>query len=121
MIEGVVNVAYKPVVTLSLIGPGGEIREIDFVVDTGFNRFLTLPSSVVADLGLTEPDSGQLRLVGGRVAKLDVYDVTVGWMGGVRSVQAYESENFPLLGTALLAGHRLSVDFRIGGPVLIEA
>ena len=43
MIEGVVNAAYEAVIRLSLRGPSGQAREIDAVIDTGFNGFLTLP------------------------------------------------------------------------------
>ena len=43
MIAGVVNSAYEAVIILPLQGPAGQTREVEAVVDTGFNRFLTLP------------------------------------------------------------------------------
>lgn len=52
MIEGVVNAAYEAVVTLILHGPGGRTREIEAVIDTGYNGFLTLPAALVAELRL---------------------------------------------------------------------
>ena len=52
VIEGVVNANYEPVVTLPLRGPDGQEQEIEAVVDTGFNGYLTLPSAFVVELGL---------------------------------------------------------------------
>ena len=58
MIEGFVNANYEPVVTLSLQGPSGNARDIEAVVDTGFNGFLTLPPPLVAELELTFQSEG---------------------------------------------------------------
>ena len=52
MIEGVVNAAREAVVTISVRGPDGQAREIEAVIDTGYSGFLTLPASLVEDLGL---------------------------------------------------------------------
>ena len=52
MIEGTVNAAYEAVVSLPLRGPAGQARDVNAVVDTGFTRFLTLPPTMVAELGL---------------------------------------------------------------------
>ena len=121
MIEGAVNAAYQPIVTLSLMGPKGEHREVDAVVDTGFNRFLTLPPSVVADLGLRKQASGELMLADGSRAKFDIFGVAVDWICGERCVEVHEADGLPLLGMALMDGYRLSVVVRTGGRVLIEA
>ena len=43
MIEGAVNAARQAVVGLPLRGPSGRALEVEAVVDTGFDRFLTLP------------------------------------------------------------------------------
>ena len=49
MIEGNVNVHLEAVVTLPLLGPEGQAREIDAVVDTGFNGYLILPPLQVVE------------------------------------------------------------------------
>ena len=42
MIEGEVSADYEPVITLTLWGPSGRTRDLDAVVDTGYNGFLSL-------------------------------------------------------------------------------
>ena len=59
MIEGIVNAFYEPVVFLSVQGPGGRRQEVETVVDTGYNGYLTLPHSVVAELQLPRRSQGK--------------------------------------------------------------
>ena len=120
MIEGAVNAAFQAVVTLPLSGPDGRSREIDFVVDTGFDRFLTLPRSMVAELGLISRGIHQAILADGSAVALNVYDVTVTWDGIARYTTAVAADNVPLLGMSLLEGHDLSIRVRDGGRVLIQ-
>ena len=49
MIEGVVNAHYEAVVRLSLRNSSGQTRDVDTVVDTGFNGFLTLSPTLIAE------------------------------------------------------------------------
>ena len=121
MIEGVVNSAYEAVVTLTLRGPAGQTREIDAVVDTGFNGFLTLPPALVAELGLPFTSIGQATLADGSEVAFDVYGVTVLWDGAARLVEADEVDASPLLGMAILAPHSLYVEVADGGSVVIQA
>ena len=66
MIEGVVNAAYEAVIRLPLRGPAGQAREVEAVIDTGFNLYLTLPPSLVAELGLSLQSRGLMTLADGR-------------------------------------------------------
>ena len=119
MTEGVVNAAYEAVVTLPLRGPDGRAAEVDAVVDTGYNGFLT--SSVVAELGLPYRGHGEAILADGSVATFDVYDVTVMWDGIVRHVAASAVDSTPLMGMSLLDKHDLAIQVRDGGQVTIQA
>ena len=47
MIEGAVNAAYEAVVPIGVSGPAGRVRDIEAVIDTGYNGFLTLPPPLV--------------------------------------------------------------------------
>ena len=59
MIEGFVNANREAVVTIPLLGPAGQTREIAAVVDTGFNGYLTLPPTLEAELGLSVVGDGE--------------------------------------------------------------
>jgi len=65
VIEGVVNAAYEPVVTLAVQGLSGRSRDIEAVVDTGFNGFFTLPAALVSQLGLPFVSIGRATLADG--------------------------------------------------------
>ena len=121
MIEGTVNAAYEAVVSLPLRGPAGQARDVDAVVDTGFTRFLTLPSAMVEELGLGYRGVNSVILADGSETTLEVYGVTVLWDGQPREVVAYVSNTTPLIGMSLLQRHYLDIDVEDGGHVLIRA
>ena len=121
MIEGVVNADYEAVVTLPLRGSAGQEQEIEAVVDTGFNGYLTLPSAFVAELGLTLLGNVQAELANGSWDDFDVYGVSVLWDGQPRYVPADEADATPLVGMALLDSHTLYVEVEDGGRVVIQA
>ena len=117
MIEGTVNAAYEAVVALPLRGPAGQARDVEAVVDTGFTRFLTLPPTMVAQLGLGFRGVNRVSLADGSEATLEVYGVTVLWDGQPREVVAYASDTTPLIGMSLLHRHNLNIDVEDGGRV----
>lgn len=121
MIEGAVNSHYEAVVPLSLQGPGGRLQEVEAVVDTGYNGYLTLPPSLIARLELRHRSHGQANLADGSVAYFDYYGVTVLWDGSLRDVDAGEMDSRPLVGMRLMDGHDLIIRVRIGGRVVIQA
>ena len=121
MIEGVVNAAHEAVVTLPLHGPEGHWLETDAVVDTEFSRFLTLPPSVVAELGSEFVGVNRVVLADGSEGALDVYGITVLWDGQTRDVVAYTADTTPLIGMALLHGHSMYMNVEEGGRVVIRA
>ena len=121
MIEGIVNAAHEAVVTIPVQGPAGRSREIEVVMDTGFNHFLTLPPALVAELDLPFVTSGGVPLADGSEASLEVYDVTVLWDGQPRDVYTYAADSMPLVGMLLLDDHDLNIQVRDGGRVVIQA
>ena len=121
MIEGFVNANLESVVTLPLQGPGGRTWEVDAVIDTGFNGYLTLPPMLVADLGLTVVGDGEAVLADGSEAAFDVYSVTLLWNGQSRHVETGAVGVAPLVGMSLLDSHNLNIDVRDGGRVAIQA
>ena len=120
MIQGVVNAAYEPVITLALQGPSGQSRDIEAVVDTGFNGFLTLPTSLVSELGLPFISIGRATLADGNEIAYEVYGAAVLWDGQPIHVEADAAGTTPLVGMLLLDGHDLSIRVRNGGTVVIR-
>ena len=121
MIEGFVNANHEAVVAILLLGPDGQTREVAAVVDTGFNGYLTLPTTLVADLGLSEVGDGEAVLADGSEATFDVYSVTLVWDGEPRYVEAAAVGIDALIGMMLLDRHSLFVEVTAGGRVFIQA
>ena len=121
MIEGEVNVHHEAVVRLPLLDSSGQTRDIEAVIDTGFNGFLTLSPALVAELGLTRLGQKSLVLANGSRDIFDTYGVTVLWDGQSRFVDADEADSIPLLGMSMLDEHDLSIQVRDGGRVVIQA
>ena len=121
MIEGVVNAAREPVVTLAIQGPSGQSREVEAVITTGFTGFLTVTTEMVTELGLVLEGTSRATLAGGSEVTFDVYDVAVLWDGQPRYVLADAVGTTPLIGMRLLARHSLDIELVDGGRVVIQA
>ena len=121
MIDGFVNANHEAVVTIPLLGPAGQTREVAAVIDTGFNGYLTLPTTLVADLGLTVVGDGEAVLADGSETAFDVYSVTLFWDGQPRHVEAAAVGIDALIGMMLLDRHSLFVEVAAGGRVVVHA
>ena len=115
------NSAYEAVVTLTLRGPAGQTTEINAVIDTGYNGFLTVTRALVAELGLPFISISSGTLADGSEVDFDVWGITVLWDGAARFIEADEADTTPLVGMLLLDGHNLNIAVESGGPVVIEA
>ena len=121
MIEGAVNAALESIVALELRSPEGRSWRVDAVVGTGFSRFLTLPPSLVEELGLPFAGARMVILADGSEVALDAYGVTVLWDGRPREIVAYAADTMPLIGMSMLDRHSLYVEVEGGGRVVIQA
>jgi len=94
---------------------------INFIIDTGFNGHLQLPTADIDRLGLTSTESLNTELADGQVVEADVYPATVLWLGTLTPVDVIESErNIPLIGAGLLWGSVMTVEWEFGGRVAFE-
>ena len=121
MIEGAVNARWEAVVDLRIQGSNGRVEEIEAVVDTGYQGFLALPATVVAELALPFSHTSQVILADDTAVGLSVHEAAVLWDGQPIDVDADISGSTPLLGMLLLDGYRLTVDVEVGGDVAIRA
>lgn len=121
MIQGEVNAAYEPVITLTVQGPSGQTQDLEAVVDTGFTGFLTLPPEVIAESGLALVGTSRATLADGSEVTFNVYRVTVLWDGQPRFTWADAADTTPLVGMRLLDRHNLNIDVEDHGRVVIQA
>jgi len=102
-------------------GPTGQKQKIEAIIDTGFDGYLSLPSSIVVRLGLVWRQRGRALLADGSESVFDIYEATVIWDGEARQIPVDEAETAPLVGMSLLEGYELSVQARPGGNVIIRS
>ena len=121
MIQGVVNGALEAIVVLSVTGPLGLTRDIEAVVDTGFDGFLFLPAELTEDLDLEFAYFTPVVLADETTDKFNVFNVTVMWDGRPRHVQTLASQGAPLVGMGLLHHNSLFVEVVEGGRVVAQA
>jgi clan AA aspartic protease len=93
---------------------------IDFVVDTGFNDYLTLPPQAIAAMNLPLDSAGFIRLADGSRSLTSLYSARINWDGNQRSVLVLATGNKPLVGTRLLQGFQMTIDFIPDGSVRLE-
>jgi clan AA aspartic protease len=119
MISGSVNARREATVRLHLIGPGGQTRDVTVVIDTGYNGTLTLPLAVINSLGLASALQRWVKLADGSRSSLQSYAAELLWEGQRRQILVLAIDEAPLLGTVLLDGCHLGIDFVPGGAVAI--
>ena len=119
--QGVVNRRCEATLPLVVGNANGQRQVIDAVIDTGFNGFLTLPSSIITALDLSWNASDIVTLGDGSETFFDLYSVTVLWDEQYREIDVAESETDPLIGMSLLYKYGLRIDAVEGGIVRVEA
>lgn len=120
MIVGAMNSQREAIVRLVVVGSGGKEHTIEAVLDTGYTGSLTLPSSLVASLGLPFRGRGSALLGDGSESEFDIHEAIVTWAGGRRLAAIDVAETDPLLGIGLLLGNELTVQVIAGGSVALR-
>jgi clan AA aspartic protease len=121
VITGVVNSDLEATIRVQILGPTGQQDEVTAVIDTGYNGDLSLPLAVVTALSLSPLASRSVRLGDASRKVLNFYRARIHWDGQVRTVRVLCVEEDPLIGTGLLEGFDLKVEFVAGGRVTLEA
>ncbi len=93
---------------------------VNFVIDTGFNDYLTLPPQAVSAMNLPLYSTIPARLADGSQALLSVHLATVVWDNVEKVVPVLASGYTPLLGVAMMEGYHLEIDFADNGLVCLE-
>ncbi|CCI05101.1 hypothetical protein [Microcystis aeruginosa] len=121
MMQGIVDQNCEATIRLVVGNLDSQRQMIDAVIDTGFTGFLTLPSSVLADLNLRAYRREEGILGDGSTCIFDVYRGLVIWDGELQRIDINESDTEPLVGMSLLYGYRMQLDVIEGGTVTIQA
>lgn len=120
MITGIVTDECEAVIRLRVRGPSGREREIEAVIDTGFNGWISLPVALISALDLPWRRRGLALLADGSESVFDMYDATLIWDGRPRRVAVDAANTAPLVGMALLDGCEMNLQIRAGGAVTIR-
>ena len=110
----------QPTVPVTFRLPGYPDLTIEFVVDTGFVGFLTLPSVAVAAMGLPFEYDTPANLADDSEVQLPVHGATILWEGLPRRVRVLATGKRPLLGMSLLYGSTLNIECTEAGVVRVE-
>lgn len=114
---------------------GEEQERVRFeaIIDTGFNGALTLPSEQIEAMGLPRVGAvsaservllgctDQVQLGDGSLVDVRLFEAVIMFEGRPYSLLIEEAPTVPLIGTKLLWGCGLRVDFEVGGRVEVEA
>jgi clan AA aspartic protease len=107
-------------VRIRVRGRRGRETEVEAVVDTGYNGTLTLPPTLISDLGLRWDSYAEATLADGSTCSVQVFVGHVVWNGRARQIGVDAADTTPLIGMRLLRGHELNVQVRYRGQVTIR-
>ena len=113
MLTGSVDDQLRALIRIPLrAAPNAPLQEIVAWVDTAFNGGLTIPRSMIAGLGLPQEGTVEARLADGRTVQLETFDCYLDWFGATYRLEVIAGDAaHPLLGTLLLSGRRLVIDY----------
>lgn len=107
-------------VPLTVLDANGNPVSSTACIDTGFNGDLTLRRADIERLGLAALDASPMTTASGQTLEFPAYEATIIWHDRPKQVRVLQSEVDSLIGAALLWDSRLSIDFALGGEVVIS-
>ncbi|MGG6270374.1 clan AA aspartic protease [Leptolyngbya sp. AN03gr2] len=93
---------------------------VDAVIDTGFTSFLSLPLSIITDLGLPWHYRDVGTLGDGSEVVFELYKASVIWDGQSQMIDVVASDAEPLVRMNLLYGYDVCIRAVGGGSVTIK-
>lgn len=111
--KGHVDEKLRALVQIRVAGTHHEqFCEIWAWIDTAFNGSLVIPRSKVEALRLPMESSAEAILADGTKVELETFACQIEWFGTTYDTQVVLNDSdYALLGTSLLAGRRLEVDY----------
>lgn len=121
MIQGQVNALRQAVIPVELRSPNGQPIQVDAVIDTGFDGFVTVAPDQAQRLQLPFLEVRSYALGDGRAVDFAIHLVTVVWDGQERDGEALVTDGGILVGMSLLHGYHLFIDVVEGGVIRLQA
>lgn len=91
---------------------GGNRTDVIVWIDTAFNGGLAVPRKYIAALALPKQSTAEAILADGRTVELETFACFLDWFGNTYETQIAASDGeYALLGTMLLDGHQLAIDY----------
>ena len=119
MTTGFITPDQEPALQLEVVDPEGG-RSFEAIIDTGFNGGLAIPPGWIEPLGLSRAGHEQMVLADGSVTGAYLYDGYVILDDKAYSITVAEAPTTPLLGTDLLWGFSLLIEFEADGAVEVD-
>jgi len=105
---------------LALPAQNGQFVTVEFIVDTGFDGELALPSNVIAGLNVVSSSVRPIMLADGTIRRRPYHEIMLELDEEAKRVEVLEMNGNPLLGVVYLMDNLLQVEMKDGGDVLIE-
>jgi clan AA aspartic protease len=121
MMQGFVNQNCEAIIRVVVGQANGPKQMIEAIIDTGFTGFLSLPSFIIASLGLPWHFRDMGTLGDGSEVIFDMYKATIIWDGKNQVIDVAASEADPLVGMSLLYGFKLQMEVIERGIITIES
>ncbi len=116
---GYVNTNREAILQIAIVGDNKKLQSVRAIIDTGFTGDLTLPRTVVDELGFTLRGIQRVTLADGNSQYFEICVGTVIWNGQTRQVEINVADTNSLVGMGLLEGYHLGVEGKPNGQVKI--
>ena len=119
MMSGYVNDSREAILQIALVGDNQRLKSVRAIIDTGFTGDLTVPRSVIDELGFTIRGFQEVILADGSRQYFEMCVGSIIWNGQVRQVEINAAETDSLVGMGLLENYKLEIEGKPGGEVSI--
>ena len=111
--KGFVDDALRALISVPVsASSAGDRTELIVWIVTAFNGGLVIPRKQITELGLVQESSTEAILADGNLVELETYACHFDWFGSAYETQIVANDGeYALLGTMLLDGCRLEVDY----------
>jgi predicted aspartyl protease len=120
MMTGKVSNRLSSILAIRMRGPTGREVAIKSTIDTGSSLSLTVPLRIAESLELVAILTGAAQLADGTLCRYPIFRAELEWHGQWRGITVAALGDESLLGTGLLAGQSLHIDYVPGGAVEVR-